>query len=218
LIGPPRSGHHPGDHPLHRAGHHREGDQSHLRRLQTAKVGRVPGAVAQPVRAGPGADYVDRYPPLYYLVVGLPSLVTTSGWVLLWIIGAGRYVLPIMIGVPILAGYTLATPGGIGSSGSVKSYCAWPRRSASRRRTGSRIRAGCLATAPAWSTRSRGVMRHGPRSCPLRWRSRSTPFWRRPCSSGWPACSGHRRTRRLNPAQSPRRPEAHQRARPRLLC
>jgi hypothetical protein len=39
-------------------------------------------------------------------VVGLPSLVTTSGWVLLWIIGAGRYVLPIAIGVPILVVYT----------------------------------------------------------------------------------------------------------------
>jgi len=55
---------------------------------------------AEPIRA---STYTGRYPPLYYAVVGLPTLASTSQWVVIWMRLLGALMCSALLGLALMA-------------------------------------------------------------------------------------------------------------------
>jgi hypothetical protein len=65
-----------------------------------ASCGEATTLSAAPIRA---QTYTGRYPPLYYAVVGLPTLASTSQWVVIWMRLLGALMCSALLGLALMA-------------------------------------------------------------------------------------------------------------------
>jgi hypothetical protein len=65
-----------------------------------ASCGEAAKLSARPIRS---STYTGRYPPLYYAVVGLPTLVSTSKWAVIWMRLLGALMCSVLLGLACMA-------------------------------------------------------------------------------------------------------------------